>query len=226
MPLRAVLFDLYGTLAYVEDPMSDERASEFLVKHGYEVYPQAWRAAWQYVSFIDYPRFGYRTWEEDLKAVFRELGLRPDGKTLKGLVRLYKGVRWGLHPDAKNAILRAKKLRLKTAIVTTIAKFRYRKALKPVFKSIDLIADGYTFHCEKSNPKIYLKTLEALRVEAYEAVMIGDDVALDILLPKMIGIRAIFLDRTGKAPKENWEKADAAAGDLDEAMDIVASWHV
>ena len=45
MTLKAVLFDLYGTLAYVKNPISSEEISEFLLKRGCEVYPQSLDAA-------------------------------------------------------------------------------------------------------------------------------------------------------------------------------------
>lgn len=223
MRIKAILFDLYGTLAYVKEPLTDEAASEFLVKRGYEVYPQSWKAAWQYVSFLDYPRNGYGDWASYLTQVFRRARIRPDRKTLKGLARLYESSEWVLYADAKAAASRAKKALLKTAIVTTIARFKYMRVLKPVLKDLDLIVDGYTFRCEKSNPAIYVRTLERFCLEPDEAVMIGDDVAFDILLPRRVGIHAILLDRTGRLRAEDCKEAVAVVKDLNEAMDMVIS---
>ena len=90
MRLRAVLFDLYGTLASQEETVSDEYVSEFLISRGYEVYPQELGAAWYYVSFVDYPRHGYRTWRTYIKRVLQRVGVKPDKETLKELVRLYE----------------------------------------------------------------------------------------------------------------------------------------
>jgi len=36
--IRAVLFDLHGTLAYVENPVSDFEISDYLFSGGYEVF--------------------------------------------------------------------------------------------------------------------------------------------------------------------------------------------
>lgn len=63
MPVKAVLFDLYGTLAYAEEEVPDEVASAFLLSRGYEVYPQAFAASWRFVGFVDYPRYGYESWK-------------------------------------------------------------------------------------------------------------------------------------------------------------------
>jgi len=38
--IRAVLFDLHGTLAYVENPVSDFEISDYLFSGGYKVFKQ------------------------------------------------------------------------------------------------------------------------------------------------------------------------------------------
>ena len=43
--IRAVLFDLHGTLAYVENPVSDFEISDYLFSRGYEVSLQQLKAA-------------------------------------------------------------------------------------------------------------------------------------------------------------------------------------
>jgi len=219
MPIKAVCFDLCGTLAYNENAVSDQAASRFLVDRGYKVYPQAFRAAWSYVSFVDYPNHGYKTWKPQLDQVLKRLGIKVDNQTSKDLAVLYENVRWKTFPDAENAISTAKTVGLKTAIVTTISQFKYEKALKPFRDKIDLLVDGYTFHCEKSNPKIYLKTLETLEVKASETVMIGDDVELDILLPKTLGMHTILLDRTGKFSDAKGKEASFVVKNLNEAAE-------
>jgi len=224
MTIKAVLFDLYGTLTYVENPVSEWEASEFLVRRGYEVYPQAYKAAWQFVSFIDYPRFGYKMWESYLKRVLELLGQKPDDQTLRELSKLYEKTTWKLYHDVESALIKTKDLGLKTAIVTTVARFKFRKAIEPVSDKIDLLVDGYTFRCEKSNSKIYLGTLKTLGVRAREAVMIGDDIQLDIMLPKTIGMRAILLDRKGELSGEKCEGPDSIVNNLNQALDIIETW--
>lgn len=81
--------------------------------------------------------------------------------------------------------------------------------------------DGYTFHCEKSNPRIYLKTLEVLDVKASEAIVIDDELELDILLPKKLGMKAILFDRAKQYSNKDFREADAIVNNLPEAMEIV-----
>lgn len=222
MQIKAVCFDLYSTLAYVAEPVSDKSASDFLVSRGYEVYPQALHAAWQYVSFVDYPKYGSRNWSTQIQRVLQRLSIKADKETLTELARLYESAKWTRFPDVEDAVKKAKKLGLRTAIVTTIARFKFKEALRPILTKIDVLADGYTFHCEKSNPRIYLKTLEALNVDASEAVMVGDDMDLDIRLPKRLGMKAILLDRAGQSSsQQSGLEADSVVRNLNEAMDAL-----
>jgi putative hydrolase of the HAD superfamily len=78
---------------------------------------------------------------------------------------------------------------------------------------------GYEAGCDKTNPRMYRKILEALNVRPEEAVMIGDDVQTDVLLPKRLGMKAILLDREKK--NVQCPLADAIVNDLNEAMEIV-----
>lgn len=43
---------------------------------------------------------------------------------------------------------------------------------------------GYESKCGESNPKMYREILETLYVELEETVMIGDNIPIDIILPK------------------------------------------
>lgn len=224
MRIKAVLFDLHGTLAEVADPVTDRHVSEFLVAHGHEVYPQAIDAARRYVFFVDYPKHGYGTWESYAGRVLDRLDVIPDEQTLREFVKLHTDGRWSLFSDAEEALTRAKDSGLKTAVVTTIPEFMYRETLEPVRDKIDLVVDGHTFRCEKSNPRIYSRTLDALGVRAPEASMIGDEAGLDVVLPKGLGMRAILLERPGNVSAKGEIQLDAVVKDLNGAMDVIIAW--
>jgi len=219
MVIKAVLFDLHGTLAYMKNSVSDWAVSDFLVKNGYEVYPQTFNTAWRVVAFIDYPKYGYRNHRQFLRRVLWRLKVKIDDSTLDGLVRLYEQSKFELYPDALKALANAKEHQFKTAVVTTIARFKFENALLPIRRYIDVVMDGYKAGCEKTNPKMYKKTLETLKVTPSEAVMIGDDLEIDVMLPKRLGIHAMLLDREGKIGYN--PPADAVVRDLNEAVEII-----
>jgi len=217
--LKAVLFDLHGTLAHVENPVTDTEISEYLFSRGYEVSPQQLKAAWAFVSFIEYPRYGYRNLHSFFSRIFWRLKVNVDVETLNWIVELLESKPYQLYPDASEAVVKAKKNGFKTAIVTTIAYFQFKKAVQPIRKHLDFIMTGYEARCDKSNPKMYQRVLEILRVKPLEAVMIGDNIQLDILLPKRLGMNTIFLDRERK--NMECQHADAVVNNLNEAIETV-----
>lgn len=220
--IKAVLFDLHGTLAYVRNPVTSQEASDFLVSRGYEVYPQTFMAAWRFVAFIDYPKYGYKDSRSFLKRLLWRIKVRVDKETLDELAKLCERSQFELYPDALEAVKKTKEHRLKTAIVTTIARFKFQKALQPILPYLDTVVTGYEARCEKSNPKMFKRTLEILNVRPSEAVMIGDDIPIDILIPKKLGIHTILLDRKHKM--DGSEFSEAIVTDLVEAVEIIEAW--
>lgn len=222
MNIKAVLFDLHGTLAYVRNPVTHQEASNFLVSRGYEVYPQTYMAAWQFVAFIDYPKHGYKNYHSFLKRLLWRIKVKGDKETLNELAKLYKRSHFELYPDALKAVKKTKENNFKTAIVTTIARFKFQKALQPLLPYLDTVVTGYEARCEKSNPKMFKRTLEILNVRPSETVMIGDDVTIDILIPKKLGIYTILLDREHKMGGKKF--SDEIVDDLLKAVKIIETW--
>jgi HAD superfamily hydrolase (TIGR01549 family) len=219
--IKAILFDLYWTLAYVKkgEGVTDEEISDYLFSRGYEVSPQQLRAAWSFVAFVDYPKYGYKNWRSYFSRILWRLKVKVDEETLETVANRFERRPYLLQQDAADALEKAKKNGFKTAIVTTIACFQFKEAIEPIEKYFDFIMTGYEAGCDKTNPNMYRKVLEILNVKPEEAVMIGDNVQTDVLLPKKLGIRAILLDRE----KENVQcpQADAIVHDLDEAVETV-----
>jgi len=217
--IKAVLFDLHGTIAHVKDGVTETEISEYLFSKGYEVSPQQLKAAWAFVAFIDYPKYGYRSWRSYFSRIFWRLNVKVDEETLSAIVKLLESKPYQLYPDVAEAVIKAKENRFKTAIVTTIAHFQFKRAMRPIRNYFDFIMTGYEAKCDKTNPKMYRKVLEILNVRPEEAVMIGDDVPVDIALPKRLGINAILLNRKGR----NLEcpRADAIVNNLNEAVETI-----
>lgn len=216
------MFDLYGTLIYLQNRITNEEISEYLFSRGYEVSPQQLSAALAFVAFIDYPRYGYENWQSFFSKIFSRLRVKVDRKTLITIAKLHENRPYELYPDAKEAVIKAKKNGLKTAVVTSGTHFILKDAVEPIEKYLDFIMTGFEAGCDKSNPKMYRRVLEILGVSPMEAIVIGDDLSMDVLLPKRLGINAILLDRERK--NVNCKDADAVANSLSEAMAITLRW--
>jgi HAD superfamily hydrolase (TIGR01549 family) len=213
---KAVFFDLYGTLAYQENPVTNEEVSEYLFRRTYEVSPQQLGAAIAFVAFIDYPKHGYRNWRHFLSRVSWRLGTKIDEETLSHIVNLYESRPYRLYPDAADAVINARKSGLLTAIITTGTRFIAENAIKPIREHFDLVMTGFEAGCDKSNPKMYLKALEMLKIKPQEAFVVGDDFQLDFLIPKRLGIKAVLLDRESKNKTIN-----VSAHNLYEAIEFI-----
>ncbi len=221
--IQAVLFDLHGSLGYVENPLEEDDIPEYLTSKGYEVSPQSLWAAWMFVSFIDYPKYGYSSWRSYLSRILWRLRIKIDKETLRDAIRLLEQREvYKLYPDAAEAVVRAKETGFKTAIVTTIAHFKFEEAIEPIRKHLDFIMTGAEAGVDKSNPRMYKKVLQILQVSPKQAVMIGDNCSIDVLLPKRLGMKAILLDRENSS--ETCNDADAIVNDLSEALDVVLTW--
>jgi HAD superfamily hydrolase (TIGR01509 family) len=206
-------------LVHLENSITSEDISDYLFSRGHEVSPQQLRAAWTFVDFIDYPKYGYRSWRSFFSRIFWRLKVKVDKETLCTIVKLLESRPYQLYSDAAEAVPRVKKNGFKTATVTTIAYFQFKRAIAPIKDYFDFIMTGYEAGCDKTNPRMYRNVLEILKVKPEEAIMIGDDVPTDILLPKRLGINAILLDREGKG--EECSQADAVVNDLNEAVEII-----
>jgi FMN phosphatase YigB (HAD superfamily) len=68
--IKAILFDLHNTLVYKKDNVEFEEVSKYLFSKDYEISSQQFEAAWSFVSFIDYPKYGYKDWRSYLSRIF------------------------------------------------------------------------------------------------------------------------------------------------------------
>jgi HAD superfamily hydrolase (TIGR01509 family) len=220
MATRAVIFDLFKTLGEFEWTITDEDVSSLLRGRGHEVYPQAWRHAFSFVVFVDYPRHGFASHEALFEQVFRRLEVEVDDGTVNELADMFRSSPFRLYPESHEAVKRARDMGLKTAVATSTPKPFFRAGVEPIAEYIDFICTGYEAGYEKSNPRIYKVITDRLQVEPKETVVIGDDPVLDIRNAKQRGMRAIHIPRGG----DSSELADDVAVDVLGAVDIVEKW--
>ena len=220
MGIKAVVFDLVKTLGEFERLITDDEVTTFLREKGYEVYPQAWRHAFGFVVFVDYPRQGYETHEALFSQVIKRLGVELDETTIVKLSTLFRDSPFVLFKESHEAVGRAKDAGLKTVIATSTPKPFFIKGIEPIEGQLDFICTGYEAGYEKSNPRIYRIILDKFEIKPEETVVIGDDPVLDISNPHRMGMRTIQIIREGTTS----ELADETAPNVLEAVKITLSW--
>lgn len=217
--IRAVFFDLFRTLGDFKKRISDEAICDILRMRGYEVYPQTFQHAFAFVTFIDNPRTGFRSYPEMFQRTFERIGVEVDEGTVLEVSRIYEENPFELYLESAPAVKQIKGLGLKTAIVTTPPLFWFEKGVTPILGDIDYICTSTEAGCEKSNPRIFSKPLDALGFSASEVVVVGDDPTLDILNPHNLGMKTIQITQGELDPN-----ADAKAANLTEASEIIEKW--
>ncbi len=215
--IHAVFFDLFKTLGDFKGKVNDEDICSLLQGHGYEVYPQMFHHAFSFVTFVDNPRVGFTNYLDMFRKTFDRMGIAVDDETLRGVSRLYEDNPFELYPSSADVVRRIRGLGLKTAIVTTPPRFWFESGIKPILPDIDYVCTSSEAECEKSNPRMYLKALQTLGVDPSDVVVIGDNVDLDVRLPKKLGMRAIHLS-------DEKTEADANARDVGEGAQIIERW--
>ena len=221
--IKAVVFDLYGTLlagdvqAGGED--KDEAVSRALREAGYDVYYQEVEVARLAVMFIDYPRGRANTPREFYAKVLERLEISPDLKLAEALAQeAAESDKLRLFEDVVPTVKALKAGGIKTAILTTIPTWRFKHLLDAGSVEIDYICTAKEAKAVKPNPRIYRTVLETLGVKPNEALMVGDESRTDVIPPKKIGMKAVMLCQE---EKEMAKEADHVITSLTQLLDII-----
>jgi len=123
--IRAVVFDLYGTLLsgdiYINVEDKNEGLSRILREAGHDVYYLEVWAARQFVMFIDYPKGRTNTPQEFYAKVLERLEIPADSKLAEALAsKAAQLEKVRLYQDVVPTINALKARGIKTAILTTI----------------------------------------------------------------------------------------------------------
>lgn len=174
----------------------DEALSRILREAGHEVYYQEVWSACQFVSFIDYPKGRANTRHEYYAKVLERLEIQPIQMLISKLAakdsELEETV---LYPDVAPAVSALKTRGIKTSIVTTIASWRFKPLLEQNNIGIDYVCTAKESRAVKPNPKSFVAVLNNFRMQAQQAMMVGDDVRTDIEPAKKLGVRTVLLCR-------------------------------
>ena len=198
--MKAIIFDAFGTLFKVTNGGSARTIRKYIIAAGFNVEETAFQEEWKayykkhtgdecefmtereiFIARIQmfYDRYGVsRSAEEDADTLLAgafEREVYPEVKeVLAGLMERYQ-VFIGSNTD--NDVLES---------VMQKNGVRVHK----VYTSEDL-------RCYKPNPKFFKKILEENGLVAEEVLFVGDSVTDDILGPKAVGMKTVWVDRKG-----------------------------
>jgi HAD superfamily hydrolase (TIGR01549 family) len=235
MPLKAVLFDMFDTLAIIEKnhgfyKPSLTRMYSYLcekgVKSTFEEFDAAYTKAVDELAAkseanLEEPHFNVRV-ALTLKALGYSYAVDDplvEGATGEFCSEFMKYVRV---ENGTSKLLEELHGRYKLGIVSNFAipecvtKLLKRDKLESYFGAV--IVSG-AINKRKPAPQIYQTALDALGVCVSEAVFVGDTIDADVEGPKRIGMRVVFLERRVKYSGE--AGADWVIKGLDELPPIL-----
>jgi 2-haloalkanoic acid dehalogenase type II len=220
--IKAVVFDLYGTLvtgeAGIKRENLDEALSLILRQANYEVYYQEVEAARHMVFFIDYPRGRADTPQQFYTKFLERLEIPADPKLVGKLAQeATKLERIRLYEDVVPTVNALKSQRIRTAVLTTAPSWLFRYVLEGNDVKIDFICTAKEARAAKPNPQIYRTVLDKFGIKPYEALMVGDTPEIDIIPPKKMGMKTALLCRE---EKKTVNEADHVITSLSQLLEI------
>ncbi|MDF2956328.1 MAG: FMN and 5-amino-6-uracil phosphatase YigB [Candidatus Alkanophagales archaeon MCA70_species_2] len=245
--MRAVLFDVYGTLLFAPLKAIYRRASELsgtLKSKGYAlrvedvltVFGRKW---------LEYSEGKIKDDREYLCACLRELCCNaPVSENLineilffytsKTSARLFPGVKETLED------LKVRGLKLGVVSNSTCSKTINDLKMNGIYEYFDTFCISSEVCILKPDPRIFLKALAALGASAAEAVFVGDRPQEDIAGARAVGMRTILFQP--QLEEEIWStsdlflkplkrvscseecEADAVVRDIREVVSIIDKW--
>ena len=187
MPMKAVLFDFWGTLAYNKyGHARHDWVLEIIGRKNRQYYLQLKR------------EWGAKPWstEEFFSRLVGRLGLEPG--MVNKLVRVWEKQLSGCHlyPEVIPVLKKLKSMGLKIGLVSNTHPLTHKTlAILGVNKFFDSIVLSCDAGSEKPDPQIYLKALSELGVSAEKALFVGDQYVPDFEGPRQLGMKAMLVNR-------------------------------
>jgi putative hydrolase of the HAD superfamily len=207
MNLRAVLFDVDFTLCRPGPELSAERYARIAARHGVSLdtarYDDAREAA--VLNLKRHPELLHdeTIWHRFTEEIFTGMG-GPEELASDCATEIEEG--WGvsenfeLFEDVHPVLEELRAARLKIAVVSNgirdLKLFVMHHRL-----DVDAIVDSRSHGRVKPHPTIFQAALDALDVDAADAVMVGDSLEEDVEGARALGMRAILIDREDRHPE-------------------------
>jgi putative hydrolase of the HAD superfamily len=219
---HAVLLDALGTLVELEPPWPLLRRTLEL-RHGIEVTDaEAKQAVVAEMAF--YRAHHQEGRDESSLAELRRRCALVLGEQLPPAAALstqeltdalLDSLRFTPFPDAAPALAELRAAGLRLAVVSN-----WDCSLRAVLGGLGLAAavDAIVVSAEvgarKPDPRIFRVALEQLGCEAGDALFVGDSLETDVLGARAAGLRALLLDRTGRAPGDQGTESVLSLAEL------------
>jgi putative hydrolase of the HAD superfamily len=202
--VKAVLFDMGGTLVHVES--APEIFCKILRVHGAEhsitEISAAWEKAWKQLGVEKMAEFGTRFWVEFNLLFLENLGIKEYALSLAEAIdrEWWEHANFSLYPEVLFVLEKLKERGLKVGIVTNSLQADVEKVLAKLglegFFDVEVSVDA----AGKAKPakEIFTYAVKKLGLNPKDVLFVGDDLKIDYEGAEKAGLRAIAIDREDK----------------------------
>jgi len=215
--IKAIFFDWFNTLARYEPPR-EELHSQALREFGIEVSPEKILPG---VLTADMYFFGENAnspvekrdrkeraevYTRYQKIILSEAGVKADqellAKVMNKVEQLFKRITFTLFDDVLSTLEILKEQRFTLGLLTNLAQDMSPLCHKLGLESyLDFVVTSQQVGADKPEPPIFLAALDRAKVEASQAVHVGDQYKLDVIGARRVGINPILIDRYDLYPE-------------------------
>ena len=212
--IRALFFDLYGTLAHFE-PSREKIQVSAAGEHGHSItekgVTKGYKAADEFMANQNAVR-AVRSMSRNEQSIFftqyeqhvlEGAGLYVDSSTEQQIWQSVRTQHYGLalFPDVLPSLSTLKKKGLTLGIISYMASMSDVIGMElGLTGKVSVIVTSLEIGFEKPHPKIFLEALERAEVKPEETIYVGDQPKSDVDGARAIGINPILMDRYGVYP--------------------------
>ncbi|MBI4234243.1 MAG: HAD family hydrolase [Chloroflexi bacterium] len=226
MQVKAVVFDMFNTLARNETALWVGLFGDLCRIQGLDVSPQVLWERWKTIEMgfrrarvnLEAPEqaapfVSYRTaWTDCFRRTFDELGLAGDAAAAAQMSIESLGCR-DLYPETKDVLARLDG-RWRLCVLSNADKDFLYPLLRRHDLRFDVTITSEEARAYKPHPAPFRSVLERLGVAPGEAVQVGDTLHEDVLGAKLVGMKAVWANRRGLATDPGLPQPDAEVQDL------------
>lgn len=215
--IKAIFFDWFNTLARYEPPR-EELHSQALKEFGVERSPEeilpGVLAADSYFfeenanSPVEKrgPKRRAEVYAHYQQIVLAKAGVETDqellAKVMKKIGELFEGTTWALFDDVLSTLKILKQQNFILGLLTNLAKDMGPICRKVGLESyLDFVVTSEEAGADKPNPPIFQAALRQAKVDASEAIHVGDQYKIDVVGARGVGINPILIDRYDLYPE-------------------------
>lgn len=215
--IRAIIYDIGGTLLYPKPPIEELCAHAEAVS-GLHIPHAAFERALPYLrhffaerdlpvgSLWSSPPRLREAWAEYYAHAMQASGVDAPAERMLAVGRIMSDWyahhdRWAMYDDVPPALAEGARRGLIQGVISDwssdLVEILHGLAISPLLQFV--VASG-TVGFAKPSPEIFQQALARAGVTAAEAIYVGDTYALDVLGARAVGMRAALIDRDGISP--------------------------